>query len=42
MRKILLYIIVLTINHMMAQENKNSLKDKVKDFIMYLFDREAV
>ena len=42
MRKILLYIVVLTINYMMAQENKNSLKDKVKDFIMYLFDSEAV
>ena len=30
MRKILLYIVVLTINHMMAQENKNSLKDTIK------------
>ena len=29
MRKILLYIVVLTINHMMAQENKNSLKDTI-------------
>ena len=30
MRKILLYIVVLTINYMMAQENKNSLKDTIK------------
>ena len=30
MRKILLYIVVLTINHMTAQENKNSLKDTIK------------
>jgi len=29
MKKILLYIVVLTINHMMAQENKNSLKDTI-------------
>ena len=29
MRKILLYIVVLTINHMMAQENKKSLKDTI-------------
>ena len=29
MRKILLYIVVLTINYMMAQENKNSLKDTI-------------
>ena len=29
MRKILLYIVALTINHMMAQENKNSLKDTI-------------
>ena len=39
MRKILLYIVVLTINHMMAQENKNSLKDTIMfkrfDFELY-------
>ena len=29
MRKILLYIVVLTINYMMAQENKKSLKDTI-------------
>ena len=29
MKKILLYIVVLTINYMMAQENKNSLKDTI-------------